>query len=194
MSREIHENSESKDVKESHKETESYTADEKEKVQSASDKIRNSWYDSKDDSDKKLEKIKGEYINDLKKNSECPETIKNNAFEVSDLKKRTPEETKAMRQEFNSKKDGLIKEWEAKNGREWPRYEHDVVNEDGKVIKKKGYKYDAHHIQPLSLGGENTADNITPLKSEVHSDHKGVHAKDSPYNQMEKEVKERDNK
>ena len=48
MSKEVHENSESKDVKESKQESETYTSDEKERVQSASDRIRSSWYDSQD--------------------------------------------------------------------------------------------------------------------------------------------------
>ena len=53
MSKEVHENSESKDVKESKQESESYTSDEKERVQSASDRIRSSWYtDGENDNSK----------------------------------------------------------------------------------------------------------------------------------------------
>ena len=53
MSKEVHENSESKDVRESKQESESYTPDEKEKVKSAFDKIRNSWYDNQGENSKK---------------------------------------------------------------------------------------------------------------------------------------------
>ena len=55
MSKEVHENSESKDVKESKQESESYTSDEKERVQSASDRIRSSWYtDGENDNSKNM--------------------------------------------------------------------------------------------------------------------------------------------
>ena len=49
----------------------------------------------------------------------------------------------------------------------------DVYNENGVRIRKAGDNYDAHHIQPLKLGGENVASNITPMDlfkhSEIHS-------------------------
>lgn len=146
--------------------------------------------DEKDDPEKNVEKLTKEYIEDLRKNSECPETIPEEPFKPEDLKKCPPEETKELRKEFNTEKDRLIAEWEKQNGREWPVYENDVYNEYGELVKKKGWKYDAHHIQPLSMGGKNEASNITPLRYNVHSDHKGVHAPDSPYDKLEKILKE----
>ena len=95
-----------------------------------------------------------------------------------------------MRIEFNVEKEKLIAEWEKVNGREWPVYEKDIYNEYGEIVKKKGWKYDAHHIQPLSMGGRNEASNITPLRYDIHNDHKGVHAPDSPYDKLEKMLKE----
>ena len=65
-----------------------------------------------------------------------------------------------------------------------------VGNKIYEYVKKKGWKYDAHHIQPLSMGGRNEASNITPLRYDIHNDHKGVHAPDSPYDKLEKMLKE----
>lgn len=146
--------------------------------------------DAKDDTEKGIEELTKEYIDDLKKNSECPDTISDASIKPEDLKKRPPEETKELRKEFNTEKERLIAEWEKENGREWPVYENDIYNEYGEIVKRKGWKYDAHHIQPLSLGGKNEASNITPLRYDVHSDHKGVHALDSPYDKLEKMLKE----
>lgn len=70
-------------------------------------------------------------------------------------------------------KASLRKEWEELNHLEWPKYKEDVVNADGVVIRKAGQNYDAHHIQPLKLGGENIVTNITPLDM---SNHKEVHS------------------
>lgn len=148
--------------------------------------------DAKDIIEKEIEKLTKEYLDDLKKNSECPETISDEPLKPEDLKKRPPEETKELRKEFNSEKARLIEEWEKENGREWPVYATDIYNEYGEIVKRKGWKYDAHHIQPLSLGGKNEASNITPLRYDIHSDHKGVHAIGSPYDRLEKLLKEAD--
>ena len=138
-----------------------------------------------DNSEKNLEQTLEEYFDDLKEKSECPETIPDKPFDVSDLKKRTPEENAEMREEFDDKKAQLKKEWEEINGRPWPKYEHDVYSSNGKLIRKAGSDYDAHHIQPLGMGGKNEASNITPLSAEVHYDKQGVHAPDSPYSKMD---------
>lgn len=130
------------------------------------------------------------YIENLKQNSEFPETIKG-SINTNDLYKRSPEETKQLREEFSRNKNKLIEEWEKQTGRIWPVYEKDIMNEYGEVVRKKGWKYDAHHIHPLALGGENTAQNITPLRYDVHSDHKGVHASGSAYDMLEKFLRQR---
>ena len=57
---------------------------------------------------------------------------------------------------------------------------------NGKLIRKAGSDYDAHHIQPLGMGGKNEVKNITPLNAEVHYDKQGVHSPDSPYTKMDK--------
>lgn len=138
--------------------------------------------DVKDNADKIIE----DYFNDLKDKSDCPETLPEKPFDVSDLHKRTPEENAAARNEFDDKKADLKKEWEKENGRPWPKYEHDVYSSNGRLIRTAGSDYDAHHIQPLSMGGKNEVKNITPLNAEVHYDKQGVHAPDSPYSRLDK--------
>ena len=146
-----------------------------------------SYYDSP--FEEKLERSEIEetvdaYFDDLKEKSDCADTIPSKPFEVSDLRKISPEENEIMRDEFDDLKSGLKKEWEEKNGRPWPKYEHDVYSANGKLIRKAGSDYDAHHIQPLCLGGKNEVSNITPLRADVHYDRQGIHSMDSPYNKI----------
>ena len=139
-----------------------------------------------DNPEEDLEKVLQDYFRDLKEKSECPDTIPDKPFQVSDLKKRTPEENAKMREEFSDNKARLKHEWEEMNGRPWPKYEHDVYSANDKLIRKAGSDYDAHHIRPLGMGGMNEAGNITPLNAEVHYDKQGVHATDSPYSKLDR--------
>ena len=140
------------------------------------------------DYDSELIELTAEYIDDLKKNSEYPITIEN---DNEKYEKISPEENAKMREEFTDLKESLIKEWEKKNGKEWPKYEDDVYDEKtGKLIRRAGDRYDAHHIHPLTLGGKNEATNITPMHVNKHSDHRGIHAPDSPYGKLDKYCKE----
>lgn len=138
-----------------------------------------------DNPEEDLEKVLQDYFRDLKEKSECPDTIPDKPFEASDLKKRTPEENAEMREEFSDNKAQLKHEWEEANGRPWPKYENDVYSANGKLIRKAGSDYDAHHIQPLGMGGKNEASNITPINAENHYDKQGVHAPDSPYSKLD---------
>lgn len=112
---------------------------------------------------KDISEIAKEYINDLKSKSDCPDTIPSDAIDPAKLELQPPEIVAVKREEFDDNKAKLRKEWEELNHQEWPKYKEDVVNDDGKVIRKAGDNYDAHHIQPLQLGGENVASNITPV-------------------------------
>ena len=132
-----------------------------------------------------IEKVLSDYFKDLKEKSEHPDTIIDNPFDASDLKRRNPEENAEKRVEFDDFKSQMKQEWEDLNGRSWPKYENDVYSASGKLIRKAGSDYDAHHIQPLGMGGENVASNITPLNAEVHYDKQGVHAPDSPYSKLD---------
>ena len=144
--------------------------------------------ESLEDGKSEIESDKRAYVDDIKSRSPCPETIDEESVCESDFRRISPEENAEKRMEFDEKKEQLIKEWEQQNGREWPRCETDIYSENGHLIRKAGMRYDAHHIKPLCMGGENTAENITPLHAEDHYDHQGVHASDSPYSKLMKEV------
>lgn len=125
-----------------------------------------------DISNKDISEVVNDYIKDLKSKSEFADTIPENTLNQTKLEIQTPEKVAEKREEFDENKAKLRKEWEEINHKEWPKYKEDVVNEDGVVIRKAGDNYDAHHIQPLQLGGENVASNITPL--DVYS-HREIH-------------------
>lgn len=126
------------------------------------------------------------YFSDLKNRSDCPDTIKDRPFESRDLKKLSPEETSAKRDEFDDRKADLKKQWADEHGQPWPKYDNDVYSSNGKLIRKAGGDYDAHHIQPLGMGGKNEVSNITPLHANEHYDKQGVHSPDSPYSKLDK--------
>jgi hypothetical protein len=130
-----------------------------------------------------LEEMIAQYIEDLKNNSEYSETIKDDG---TPWEKISPEENAKMREEFGKKKNELIGEWEKKNSKEWPCCKEDVYSSNGKLIRKAGDRYDAHHIKPLSFGGKNEAGNTTPISAEKHFDKQGVHSPISPYGKIEK--------
>lgn len=140
-----------------------------------------------------FDKLLDDYLNDVISKSEYPETIDKEQIKKEKFEKCSPEETAEKREEFRKKKNDLIAEWEKINGKEWPRYKHDVYDDKGNLIRKAGMRYDAHHIQPLEMGGKNTAKNLTPISAEKHYDHKGVHAPDSPFNKLEKFLEENKN-
>lgn len=136
-----------------------------------------------------LEKLIKDYIKDLKDNVAFPELISDKPFDVADLKKT---DAKPLRKEFKDIKNDLIDKWETNTGKTWPRYEQDVYikNNTGEVsrIRQKGERYDAHHIQPLSQGGKNVAENLTPIRADVHFDSKGIHADDRPSKLIDKKL------
>ena len=95
---------------------------------------------------------------------------------------------KAKREKFKTDIQKLRQEWEVQNQKEWPRYKEDVKDENGTIIRRAGDCYDAHHIQPLSMGGDNKASNITPMHVNDHFDSKGVHAPNGPCEKMKQSV------
>ena len=138
--------------------------------------------------DDELQELKEEYIDDIIENSEVPETIDEEKAKSAEYEKCSVEETAEKRAEFNKIKDSLIEEWEEKTGKKWPTYQEDVYSSNGSLIRRAGDKYDAHHIQPLSMGGKNEAGNITPLHAECHYDRQGVHSPDSAYAKLEQKL------
>lgn len=141
-----------------------------------------------ENSGEKLEKTLGEYFQDLKDKSDVPDTIPDKPFDVSELRKISPEENAVMREEFAELKKDLKQQWEKENGRSWPTYNEDVYvtkkNGERVKIREAGSDYDAHHIQPLGMGGKNEVSNITPLHADIHYDHRGVHEFGSPYDKV----------
>ena len=144
--------------------------------------------DEEDAPERDLEQTLDDYFQDLNDKSDCPDTLSDRPFEVSDLNKLSPEENARMREEFDDKRTDLKREWEEVHGRPWPKYEEDVYSSNGKLIRKAGSDYDAHHIQPLGMGGKNEVSNITPLHAEVHYDKQGIHAPDSPYSKLDQKL------
>lgn len=120
-----------------------------------------------------------EYLNDLLDKSTLPDTIPKDLLNPENFYKKPSDLVGQTRAEFKKTKDKLIKEWEQNTGESWPRYAKDLTIKlkDGteKIIRKAGQLYDAHHINPLTLGGENTWNNLTPLSADVHFDSRGVH-------------------
>lgn len=140
--------------------------------------------ESPDVIEQNLQESKNNYIGDIIKHSEIPETIDVEKAKSADYEKCSPEETAVKRDEFNQRKDELIQQWEKENEKKWPTYDKDVYSSYGHLIRRAGDKYDAHHIQPLGMGGKNEASNITPLHVECHYDRQGVHSTNSPYERL----------
>ena len=137
-----------------------------------------------------LEQLKQKYLEDLLAKTEYPETIDIEKAMKADFRKCSPEDKIKARAEFSNKqvKNDLIRQWEEKNGVKWPRNKEDVYDDKGHFVRKAGDRYDAHHIQPIEMGGKNEVDNITPLRADVHYDAKGVHKIGSPFNNLEKHL------
>ncbi len=136
-----------------------------------------------------IEGLKETYVEDIFNRSEFSETIDKEMFENCDFEKISPEENGARRLEFNEMKEELKAKWEEQNNQEWPTYKEDVYH-NGKCIRRAGDAYDAHHIHPLGMGGENSARNLTPMHALDHTDKWGIHAVDSAYARLEKALGE----
>ena len=106
------------------------------------------------------------------------EYLSNNKIEKLD--KNT---TAQRRKEFDKARKKLILQWEQHIGNKWPKYENDVLNDKGNVIRTSGSNYDAHHIVELSYGGVAEWWNLTPAKfPDEHQE--GIHRKNSPGNRL----------
>ncbi|MCM1006376.1 MAG: hypothetical protein NC485_00315 [Ruminococcus flavefaciens] len=130
-----------------------------------------------------IEQLINDYISDLKEQSEYPETISLD-IDTTTWIKQSPESTSNMRNEFDNIKDSLINEWEKLHQIQWPTYSHDVYTHKGRLLHKAGDRYDAHHIHPLTFGGQNSAFNITPLHALFHYDKQGVHSPTGFYGRL----------
>lgn len=105
----------------------------------------------------------------LEQRKELGKWIVNHKFTLKSSK-----ENSLSREDFVEKKPALISEWQTKNDMKWPRYHEDVYSKHGKLHRKKGWKYDAHHIIELSFGGPNEWWNVHPASSPEQHLH-GIH-------------------
>ncbi|MCQ6558480.1 HNH endonuclease signature motif containing protein [Paenibacillus mendelii] len=121
-----------------------------------------------------LSELAKQYGQELRDLSPYPETLPD--MDISEWKKVSPDEVADNRMEFRNMKDSLIQQWEERTGIEWPTYGEDIYSNNGIKIRSAGDLYDAHHIRPLEFGGDNSADNLTPLHAEDHYDRQGIHA------------------
>ena len=134
--------------------------------------------------------LQSDYFVDLLKRSEYSKTIDVSYLTAREYCKIPPEQNGIKREEFGFTKNDLIQEWEKRNGIPWPTYKENVYSPSGKLIRRAGDKYDAHHLQPLTFGGENKSINLTPLHALEHFDKQGIHAADSPFGKIETFYKE----
>ncbi len=106
------------------------------------------------------------------------------ALRDKEYKKMSPIGTAKHRAEFDKVKNKVIKEWEENTGQQWPVYNENVISEKtGKIIRKQGDKYDAHHIIENTFGGEHEWWNIHPAK--FPNEHQaGIHGTGSPANTL----------
>ncbi|OAZ68641.1 putative ribonuclease YwqJ [Bacillus siamensis] len=106
------------------------------------------------------------------------------ALRNKEYKKLTPLQTRKHRRAFNKIKDQLIEEWEKNTGQTWPTYSEDIISKKtGEPVRKKGDKYDAHHIIENSFEGEHEWWNIHPAK--FPNEHQsGIHGTGSPANEL----------
>jgi predicted ribonuclease toxin of YeeF-YezG toxin-antitoxin module len=104
--------------------------------------------------------------------------VKNNP-----VQKLSSDQTTLRRKDFDKNKSNIIKEWETKTGQTWPTYSKDVLSDAGKVLRKTGNNYDAHHIIELSYGGANEWWNMHPAA--YPNEHQGgIHRKNGIANEL----------
>jgi 5-methylcytosine-specific restriction endonuclease McrA len=114
-----------------------------------------------------------------KQRSELADDFKNNRSLVNSV---SGDKLKAMRQDFEVKKNQLIGEWEQNTGRKWPRYSAQDIREGlGGSSGRVGQRFDAHHVRQLSDGGRNSWWNIHPVTSSHHTGGSGIHSAGSAH-------------
>ncbi|SDZ37278.1 hypothetical protein SAMN05421736_1111, partial [Evansella caseinilytica] len=166
------------------KTTNNSTVSEKTGSSSSKNEVHDKGTGNKIDSDtikKYIRDIEGRTGRELPKNQieKLKEALRNKEY-----KKMSPIETAKHRAEFDKVKNKVIKEWEENTGQKWPVYNENVISEKtGKIIRKQGDKYDAHHIIENTFGGEHEWWNMHPAK--FPNEHQaGIHGAGSPANTL----------
>lgn len=139
-------------------------------------------------SNERIEKLTSDYMDELREKSPCPETLE--SVDINSIEKVSSEDVAKNRSEFNSHRNKIIEQWEKIYNQPWPTYSEDIIGKNGKVVRHKGQRLEAHHIKPLSLGGENIGANITPMEYKDHNDHRGIHSNEGSYKKLQDYAKE----
>jgi predicted ribonuclease toxin of YeeF-YezG toxin-antitoxin module len=93
----------------------------------------------------------------------------------------TPDENRQHRREFGKVRAELISEWEEHCGMKWPTYPEDKIY-NGKVIRQKGAKFDAHELILCSWNSPHVWYNLTPCATPEHQQQ--IHGKGSMANKI----------
>ncbi|MGA8942119.1 MAG: hypothetical protein WB502_05290 [Thermoactinomyces sp.] len=102
------------------------------------------------------------------------EHMNNNTY--TKLSKR---EATRKRARFDNMRDELIEEWERETGQRWPRHTEPYYTRTGKLYKRVGQKYDAHHIIENIYNGPDEWWNIHPARyPDQHQG--GIHRSGAP--------------
>ena len=99
-------------------------------------------------------------------------------------KKLSGDKKKQHRDDFDSKKDDLIKQWERETNQKWPVYDNVIKAKSGKrTLRKKGSRFDAHEIIPNVHNSPLEWWNLHPAA--VGSQHQGgIHRTNSPFGKI----------
>lgn len=142
-----------------------------------------------EDDKKELNNIISDYYEEMYSYAYFRDDLTVKSFEAEHIEFSSVRANRKKRKEFNNQKEKLREEWSKKHNQAWPTYTEDLYSKSGKLIRRKGQPYDMHHIQPLSLGGNNTCDNMTPFHAKDHYDKQGIHANGGAYDRLSKKVK-----
>lgn len=99
------------------------------------------------------------------------------ALKEQEFKKLDVDAARIHNRKFNAIREDLIREWEIKTGDKWPVYKEDILSNSGKVLKRAGQPYDAHHVIESSFGGPNKWWNLHPAGSPMEHQ-AGIHRAD----------------
>ena len=136
-----------------------------------------------------LKKRLNEYLDDIeyytgREVSQLQKRFVKEYLNDNEIKKidRESEEYRESRAEFNRVRKNLISEWEKKTGQEWPTYDKNIIV-NGKVARRVGNRYDAHHLIEVSWNGPHEWWNLHPAAfPNEHQD--GIHEDGSVASQI----------
>jgi hypothetical protein len=110
-----------------------------------------------------------DYLSDVEKITGVDISYKQRKLLQEDIEshrytKQTSEQNKIARQEFSKMRADLIEEWQHETGNKWGTYKDDLYSKNGKIIRCKGQRFDAHHLNELSYGGRPVWYNLHPAR------------------------------